>query len=161
MKLKPSYVGVDPGKSGGIAVICFGRIIGVTTMILSENKTLDLTSIAEWIISVTAGTIPVACIEKVGAMPKQGVVSMFTFGYNTGSIHGICAALGIPRYIVAPKTWKKTVLANTPQDKAAAIDFCRRVYPYISLLASKNSRTSHSGMADAICIARYALEHIV
>ena len=161
MKLKPSYVGVDPGKNGGIAVICFGRVIGVTTMILSEKKTLDLTSIAEWIISVTSGTIPVACIEKVGAMPGQGVTSMFSFGFSTGAIHGIFAALGIPRHVVSPQTWKKIVLANTPKDKEAAIDFCRRVYPYISLLPTKNCKKSHSGMADAICIARYALEHIV
>ena len=96
-------------------------------------------------------------IENVSAMPKQGVVSMFNFGFSTGAIHGIMAAMSIPRHLVTPQAWKKLILSNTEKDKKAAVDYCRRVYPDISLLATERSRKSHSGMADALCIARYAL----
>ncbi|MDE6842532.1 MAG: hypothetical protein K2J24_03310, partial [Muribaculaceae bacterium] len=32
------------------------------------------------------------CLEKVGAMPKQGVTSMFHFGENYGFIQGVLEA---------------------------------------------------------------------
>jgi crossover junction endodeoxyribonuclease RuvC len=95
-------------------------------------------------------------IEKVSAMPKQGVTSMFNFGFSTGAIHGIVATLGIPRYLVTPQRWKNNILVGTKKDKEAAIDYCRRAFPSVTLLATEKSRKPHSGMADAICIALYA-----
>ena len=35
-------------------------------------------------------------VEKVNAMPGQGVTSMFNFGQSFGAIKGICAALELP-----------------------------------------------------------------
>ena len=37
-----------------------------------------------------------AIIEKVGAMPGQGVSSMFQFGRSVGMVEGVLAALQIP-----------------------------------------------------------------
>jgi crossover junction endodeoxyribonuclease RuvC len=81
---------------------------------------------------------------------------MFTFGFVTGALHGILAALGIPIYMVTPQAWKKVILAGTPKDKLASIEYCTRVYPYVDLHATPRSTTMHNGIADAICIAAYA-----
>lgn len=156
MQKKTCYIGVDPGTNGAIAVIVNKHVIATTTMILTSKKAIDLTAMTSWIMTMTCETMPIACIEKVSAMPGQGVTSMFTFGFNTGVMHGIFAALGIPRHVVTPQTWKKIILKDTPRDKLAAIELCRRIYPDVSLLATERSKKPHSGIADAICIARYA-----
>ena len=46
-------------------------------------------------------------IEKVSAMPGQGVTSMFNFGQSFGILKGICSAMQIPMYFVRPAKWKK------------------------------------------------------
>ena len=153
------YIGVDPGKSGGIAIVTdrgSASVVAVTPMLIAGRE-IDLTATAEWIDECIGDANATCYIEKVSAMPKQGVTSMFNFGFSTGAIHGIMATLGIPRHLVTPQRWKKIVLVNTKKDKEAAIDFCRRSYPDVSLLATDRSWKAHSGMADAICIASYAL----
>ena len=151
------YIGVDPGKSGGIAIISEVGVEDITPMIIA-GKDIDLAAIVDWLdYHLLGDEHAIACIEKVSAMPKQGVVSMFSFGFSTGAMHGIIAAFGIPRHLVTPQAWKKSILSGTKRDKDAAIDYCRRLYPDVSLLATEKSRKPHSGMADALCIARYAL----
>jgi crossover junction endodeoxyribonuclease RuvC len=122
------------------------------------GKDIDLAATADWLDFHLGEMHADSYIEKVGAMPKQGVTSMFNFGFSTGALHGIVATLGIPRYLVTPTKWKNNVLSGTKKDKEAAIDWCRRAYPDVNLLATEKSRKPHSGMADALCIARYALE---
>ena len=54
------------------------------------------------------------------------------------------------RYLASALT-----LAGTRQDKAAAIAYCARRYPAASLLATPRSRTPHTGLADALCLAEW------
>lgn len=153
------YVGFDPGKTGAIAAVKEdGTVEMAKPFPLSGDNELDLNTLTSWLVTLsTRGTLQ-ATIEKVHSMPGQGVASMFSFGMSTGMIHGVVAALGISRFLVAPQTWKKRILHDTAKDKNAAIEYCARVYPYISLLATTRSQKAHSGIADAICIARYAYE---
>ena len=148
-----TLIGIDPGKSGGMAKWCNGKIVKVCAMPIA-GKTLDLPAIASWLGYKNEGTV-VAYIEKVGAMPLQGVTSMFTFGFVTGCLHGILSALKIPFYVCTPQSWKKVILAGTPHDKAAAVEFCMRTYPGLNLRATVRSTKPHDGIADAICIATY------
>ena len=46
-------------------------------------------------------------VEKVSAMPGQGVTSMFNFGQSFGVIKGICSAMQLPIHFVSPAKWKK------------------------------------------------------
>jgi crossover junction endodeoxyribonuclease RuvC len=149
------YVGIDPGKHGGLALLDNEQIISVMPMPLA-GKDIDLTAITDWLLKPIGADSCEVWIEKVNAMPGQGVVSMFNFGYSVGAMHGIFAALHIPRYVVTPQAWKSEILAGTAKDKVAAIDWCRRTYPAISLM-SLGARTPHSGMADALCIAVYGM----
>lgn len=152
------YIGVDPGKSGGIAIVDGLGNVYVSQMLLA-GKNLDVVAIKNWIIEnsrLKYEQPSLACIENVHAMPGQGVTSMFKFGFVTGIMHGIFGTLEIPMHLVTPQAWKKKILVGTKKDKTAAVEYCRRVYPNISLLATKRSRVPHNGMADALCIARYA-----
>ena len=90
-------------------------------------------------------------VEQVGAMPGQGVTSMFNFGQTFGSIKGICAALGLPIFYVRPAKWKKHFeLINSSKD--ASRTKVIEMYPSISGRLTKKKDVNK---ADAILIARY------
>jgi hypothetical protein len=154
------FIGIDPGLSGGIAIIYAGTDMDVQVYPMPmAGKDLDLTRLAQilrcgWPVDM-AKEMVVAVVENVHAMPGQGVTSMFKFGFVTGAVHGVLATLGIPRYLVAPQTWKKKILADTAKDKQAAIDWCSRVYSGVSLLETPRCKKAHSGMADALAMAEY------
>ena len=93
-------------------------------------------------------------VEKVNAMPGQGVTSMFNFGQTFGAIKGICAALGLPIFFVTPSKWKKHFdLINSSKDasRTKAIE----MYPLLSKDLAKKKDVNKS---DAILIARFFSE---
>ncbi|MAX33684.1 MAG: Holliday junction endonuclease [Halomonadaceae bacterium] len=104
--------------------------------------------------SLRGRSINTVILEKVHAMPKQGVSSTFKFGMGFGLVIGVCEALGIPYRLVTPQAWKKVVLAGTAKDKDAAVTFVRRAYPSINLTPGRK-RVPHDGIADAMCMAEY------
>jgi len=149
------YIGIDPGKAGGVAVIADNGIDCIFPIPLA-GKDIDAAMLAAKIYDLSEVYDCVVCIEKVTAMPGQGVTSTFSFGVGFGILLGICAALVLPVHLVTPQAWKKVILAGTTKDKAAAISYVSRAYPGVSLLATARSRKPHDGIADAICIAEYA-----
>jgi crossover junction endodeoxyribonuclease RuvC len=148
-----TIIGIDPGKSGGISVIQ-GEHVQLYVMPLTADGNISGKRIAEIIGAFQPNYI---FVEKVHAMPGQGVTSMFTFGEGYGRILGALEALGESYELIAPQTWKKVVLKDTAKDKTAAIAFCERSYPNVSLLATDKCKKAHDGKADALCIAHYGL----
>lgn len=96
----------------------------------------------------------VCCLERVGAMPGQGVNSMFNFGMNYGFIRGLLEANEIPYQVVRPQDWKKEF--GVTKDKNTSIEVCKRLFPQVSLLATERSRKENDGLAEAILMACYA-----
>lgn len=145
------FIGIDPGKSGAIAVI---RDNTVTTLIpydaIMYSKVLHAVSTlvhgSDCLIKV--------CVEKVSAMPGQGVVSMFNFGHNLGMIEGMLTALSLPYQLVPPQTWKKEFSLNS--DKAKSIEVCQKLFPGVDLKATSRSRKPSDGLAEALLMAEYA-----
>lgn len=152
--------GVDPGLDGAVAILDGeGRLVLHPTPILKADKggkrSFDLTRMQDILCPIRNVTGLVA-IERVGAMPGQGVTSMFNFGMGYGIWLGLLAGLGLPYQAVMPAAWKKSILAGTAKDKQAAIEFIHRRFPGVSLLATPRSRVPHDGFADAACLALYA-----
>lgn len=150
-----NLIAVDPGLKGGIASLTNGSITAQPMPLAGGG--LDLGAIAGIIREASPAWI---IVEKVGAMPGQGVASMFTFGMGYGSILGIAAALGVPVELVAPQRWKSTVLHGTAKDKASAIAFCRRVFPSVPLVLPR-CRNAHDGLADSLCLLEYGRRVLV
>jgi len=90
-------------------------------------------------------------------MPFQGVASTFTFGRGFGGVLGAIKALGLPM----PQAWQKAILAGTPGDKPAAIQYATSRFPSASLLATARSRTPSDGIADALCLAEWGRRVVV
>ena len=149
-------IGIDPGLSGGIAILDNLKIFDLFDMpIMSEGKknknqlnSAQLVNIIKKHI-VSGNTFVI--VEQVSAMPGQGVTSMFNFGQTFGSINGICAALNLPIFYFRPAKWKKHFeLINSSKD--ASRTKVIEMYPSIS---DRLSRKKDVNKADAILIARY------
>jgi len=140
-----NYIGIDPGKSGALAVIEFDGKVNIH--LFDEEAYI---STLAWFNSDNA----ICCLEHVGAMPGQGVTSMFSFGENFGFIQGLLKANGISYELVRPQKWKKEF--SVTKDKNTAIEVCKRLFPNVSLLPTERCRKDNDGMAEALLMAEYA-----
>jgi len=146
-------LGIDPGSSGAIAV--FKPDIGHLSMIdmpvltVSRNGKEKREVNPHIIASIFRDREPATAIfEKVGAMPGQGVSSMFQFGRSVGTVEGVLAALNIPVTYVTPQVWQKACGIRGGKDgsRMRAIE----LFPaYAQLFARKMD----NGRADAACMA--------
>lgn len=94
-------------------------------------------------------------MEKVAAMPGQGVVSMFRFGESFGILKGLLFGLGIGCTLVLPQRWKKWGLDGMAKGKGASIVRVKQLYPKLEL-----SRKKDHNRADAVLIALYGLKNL-
>lgn len=140
-----TYIGIDPGKSGALALLTED---GQCTVVPFQESAYTA------ILKAASGPSSVCCLEKVGAMPGQGVVSMFNFGHNLGYIEGLLQAFDIPYQLVPPQTWKKEFCVTS--DKNTSIEVCRKLFPHVCLIPTARSRKPSDGMAEAMLLAEYA-----
>ena len=148
------FIGIDPGKSGAFAVI--DSMANIHTL---EDWPGDEVQAARRIrfFLDTIGfdlTNVGGAIEKVSAMPKQGVRSMFTFGCNYGIWKGILAALEIPFQDVTPQAWQKGVVSKKQDGKKANVAAAGRMFPSAELYGPRGG--AKDGRADALLIADWA-----
>ncbi len=148
---KMTYVGIDPGINGAIAVLADGQLTvhRMPTAMVGQGKTkkkrLDASGLADLLLSIFASSIrTVVAIENVHAMPKQGVTSMFNFGVSKGMCIGVCAGMRILFRLVNPQTWKRYWRLEG-KDKEAARKLAQDIFP-----ATKFKRVDD---ADAALIA--------
>lgn len=142
-----TYIGIDPGKSGSLAVIMQDGNIQIVPFDESRYR-----EILHYVSGLNDGAR--CCLERVGAMPGQGVSSMFNFGDNFGFIRGILSAYWIPYQLVRPQTWKKEF--EVTEDKNTSIAVCKRLFPGVSLYRTERSRKEDDNMAESLLMAEYA-----
>ena len=146
------YIGIDPGKNGGIAKINTDTGFVKTVTFSEESLIFELEGYFMFDKS------PLRCVlEKVNAMPGQGVVSMFNFGQNYGFIQGVLKAYEIPYELVTPQKWKKEFSCTS--DKNTSIEVCKRLFPNVNLKATDRCKKDHDGLAEALLIAEYGRRH--
>jgi len=161
-EVKKSIVGIDPGFKGGLAHLCetdrgIKVIASIPMPVFHGRKTeIDRRGV---IAFLTRADPKKVLIEQVGAMPKQGVTSMFRFGYGAGLLEGISLGLGFSIELVRPQTWQAKVLVGYPKTGKgkSSVLFCQREFPDANLLATERSRVPHDGISDSIAIACYGI----
>ena len=135
------YIGIDPGKTGGMCLITGDHIKPV-----KFND--DIHKILQ---KLTQHTL-FAVIESVHAFPNQGVTSSFTFGYNYGEWIGMLKALNIPFIRVSPTKWMRhfgTLSKEKAKRKHEIHKLAKERYPHTDITLQ---------LADAVMIATYAIE---
>lgn len=151
-----TIIGIDPGLTGAVAILCNGvlAIFDTPTECIKKgksNKQEFLPAEMASIFSAVRGQECCCFIEKVGAMPGQGVSSMFGFGKGYGMWIGILAALRIPYTLVTPQAWKKALMQGL-SDKDASRGRAQQLFPEYSEFFKLKK---HNGRADAALIAEH------
>ena len=157
------YIGIDPGKSGGIAIIDENKLtfckcpknnddIGnLLIKLIFENEYFKCIKPSKSSINVI--------IEKVHAFPGKnskkskinGIVSTWTFAENYGYWQGVLSAFDIPFKRESPQKWMKH-FGKFPKDRRERKDKLweiaqsyfpdQKIYKYIAdavLLADRKS----------------------
>ena len=139
------YLGIDPGVSGGVAIIKGSSTISSYKCPKTTQEMADL------IIKISDKKTK-AIIEKVNRFPGQWVVSTFTFGSNYGQWLGILSALRIEYELITPRTWQKKYqpLSKVKKDRKNELkNLAKSSFP-------KENVTLYT--ADAILLALYLKE---
>ena len=147
-----NWVGIDPGQTGGIALLSKqGLLLDVLPMPVDGTEVAagQLRQIIDHWRSL--GEMKVM-IEQVHSMPRQGVSSTFKFGKSFGIALGVVGALGIPMHRVTPQNWKKE-MGLTGKDKDASRHLATELWPDMQ---QHWKLKKQDGKAEAALIAEYA-----
>ena len=152
--MNKTVIGIDPGKSGGIAVYSGGDTIHAEPCPseIPEMAALIRRAVHNCEIEgVIANNIKVA-IENVHAFPTDGRSSVFKFGTNFGIWLGICASNKLEVDRIQPRVWMKKY-GELPKEK-------QERKRYLKVLASSYFQDARVTLktADAILIAKYKFE---
>jgi crossover junction endodeoxyribonuclease RuvC len=117
------FIGIDPGKHGGIACISEHGITAVP-MPTTDRDLFDVLMAGKQMLGEM-----MAYVEAVHAMPKQGVTSAFTFGKGYGALLMALTAAGIPYELVTPQKWQKALGCLTKGDKNVTKAKAQQLWP--------------------------------
>lgn len=155
-KSSTTLVAIDPGLYGAFAVFeggkfTYGHPLPLTKMggqnIIDSYKLMKL----------LPEKAEVVVLEQVSSMPRDGSVSAFKFGRNTGQVLGCLQLISEGEEVqqVSPSVWKKaTNLTGLP--KGAAIDEAKKVVKHEAFWKGRTKKVNE-GLADAIMIGWYWL----
>jgi crossover junction endodeoxyribonuclease RuvC len=104
MAIFENYLGIDPGKTGGIAIVSGEGVTITWDMPKTEGDLAEL-----FACRISACRVSLCLIERVHAFPGAGVTSMFTFGRGAGVLIGLLLAHKIPHEEIRPRTWQKAL----------------------------------------------------
>lgn len=147
------YVGIDPGKNGGVVGLYDNKVHQERC---PKEPLLMYNSLAciiqnFYFSAPNRGTSKVKIfIEHVHAFPKQGVVSTFSFGQNYGQWEGIISSFEINPTIISPQKWMKfyeTPKGLTRKDrKRFLMNIAKELFPREKITYN---------VSDAFLIANY------
>lgn len=141
------YIGIDPGKSGAIAVICEDG--SIDTAVFDETAYVDI--LGKYAKDSFAVIEQVCGFSPPGA--RIGATSLFNFGANYGWIQGLLAAFRIPYQRVVPARWKKSY--GLSRDKQKSIECALHLFPNANLMRTEKCKIPHDGIAEALLLAEY------
>lgn len=148
----PRYIaGIDPGRTGAIAVldtVC--RTLLLFPMQLDDEGHVCAGSTSQLFRNVLSLRLELIVLEEVHAMPKQGVTSSFTFGRAYGLVEEAAAALGVPMMYAPPHVWKKAMGLSSDKNESR-----RLAQKLFSASAGFFARVKDEGLAEAALLAEY------
>lgn len=154
MNAKRIDIGIDPGGSGALAVLITREDDKEDPFVYRFKNMTESEIVAQFQqVSLMASNVKVfGVLEKVNAMPGQGVSSTFKFGQAYGFVRACMYVCGMPFEVDTPQKWMKFYGMKKKKEESKT-DWKRRLkekaqqlYPDLKVTAD---------MADALLIARY------
>ncbi len=148
-------LGIDPGLSGALAFYDTVSealvVMDMPTVEVTRNGKSKREVSPALVADMVAGKgIEKAFMERVSAMPGQGVSSMFSFGRSSGVVEGVLAAYEIPTTLVTPQAWMKAMGVRAGKDGSR--ERAMQLFPQYS---TAFSRKKDDGRSDAALIAKF------
>lgn len=161
-----AYIGADPGLSGAVALyvpppgnnsaggLPHIEVFDMPTHEVDGKRQMDMWSLATLMKDWAKGyQVKITLVERVSAMPDQGVTSSFNFGFSAGSLQQSIASAGLPMTIISPATWKAVLgLRGGKENKDMSRQLASRLFPTHSHLWA---RKKDDGRAEAVLLAYY------
>jgi len=148
--MRKVYIGVDPGKGGGIAVMVEGNAPELYNM---SDTIGDMLELFRQIASIDGEKVCYS--EKVGGhRPGNSAVATATFARHCGNLEMGLLAAGIPTTLVAPQKWMKAMGSLSKEKgkrKNQIKDAMQRKYPGLKITL----KTS-----DALAIMDYGIGQV-
>lgn len=148
-------IGIDPGLSGAVAVLKDGKFVTVYDMPTtlrgsgSVKQEVNPSALKQMLKdSVLADDDVAVLLERVTAMPGQGVSSMFSLGDSFGVCRAVISCMGYKLFLETPQKWKKSMELTSDKEKSRAL--ASRLFPDAPLTLKK-----HSDRAEAILMSYY------
>lgn len=148
-------IGIDPGLDGAVGVLRDGAYVAAHDMPVvlkgagSVKREVDPAGLVALLREAApADEAVVVALERVNAMPGQGVSSVFSLGDSFGCARAAVAACRFELVYVTPAQWKKhfTLGADKEQARALAV----RMFPQAPLALKR-----HVDRAEALLLARW------
>ena len=148
-------LGIDPGLSGALAFYDTVSealvVMDMPTVEVTRNGKSKREVSPALVADMVAGKgVEKAFMERVSAMPGQGVSSMFSFGRSSGVVEGVLAAYEIPTTLVTPQAWMKAMGVRAGKDGSR-----ERAMQLFPQYADQFARKKDNGRSDAVLIAKY------
>ena len=154
-------LGADPGFSGAIALLDSAtrelKIFDMPTIPTAKGRAeIDLYTLGKITDPDEIGQRKLAVLEKVSAMPNQGVTGVFRFGEGYGALRMAIVGHGWEDRYVPPATWKKHF--GISKVKSSSRQLAMQRFPDNR---DQFTRVKDDGRAEAALIALYGLEKLL
>jgi hypothetical protein len=147
-----NILAIDPGKGGGLAVLCNGETD-------ARKMPETLKELADTARALTLMQ-PQPCVCYLEAVPKfcgsnRPAATIFTLAESFGAAQGILASIGIRTILVRPQDWQKGLNLGKRKD-------CKNDHAWKAKLKAEAQRRFPSltvtlATADALLLLDYAL----
>lgn len=158
-------LGIDPGLSGGIALIESGdcpRVILATGIPVFGQDAKRRVDVPRVLALLQPHKIAAGFIERAQAFAKQGASSGFIYGRAVGQLEACIMGMGLPFNVCEASAWKKTHGLIRPKEvdpdiwkkvvKKRSIERAKFLFPDSHGLFP---RQGDHGIAEAILIASH------
>lgn len=160
-------LGIDPGLSGGVALIESGdspRVILATGIPVFGQDAKRRVDVPRVLALLQPHKIDAGFIERAQAFAKQGASSGFIYGRAVGQLEACIMGMGIPFNVCEASAWKKTHGLIRPKEvdpeiwkkvvKKRSVERARFLFPDSYGFFPK---AGDHGVAEAILIASHGL----
>lgn len=160
------FIGIDPGLTGGIAILDTSKqIVKMMPMPLIDGE-FDHITIAkifkEWMFEYE---VKLVVIEALSTRPGQDASRVMKYSKNFGILIGILESIGSNYIEVRPQTWMKTFEPIdgenlTPTKRRTLIKrrnavIAKKLFKGESFSIGIRSKKAHEGIVDAVLLANH------
>lgn len=170
-----NIIGIDPGASGGVAVIPFYDFYRTQVYSLADYSLSQLSSLFQEFrrgggilyeqekdthceVYLEEPQLPVFNSHNSNNFSLQAHKKL---ARSLGQLEGICIGAGYPPNLVSPPKWQNALKCRTGGDKNITKDLAIKVFPFLSRVCKSGPNKGNSistithATADALLIALY------